>query len=162
VSRLRPRRHDAGPVRPDALHARRQLSREHRVQQPVLRLPGDEARAELGQHAEVEPRVGELKPECILPIDPGTHGIGRLPVAEMLEELEHRDQRQPPRRQARLTSGRVKRGKVLVLVKRAELVAQPHDHGTFGKGRAGNARSTASPKPASRPSPSFKRLPTGP
>ena len=57
---------------------------EHRVQQPVLRLPGDEARAELGQHAEVEPGVGELKPECELPVDPGAHGIGRLPVAEML------------------------------------------------------------------------------
>ena len=31
---------------------------EHRVQQPMLRLSGDEARAELGQHAEVEPGVG--------------------------------------------------------------------------------------------------------
>ena len=113
---------------------------EHRVQQPVLRLPGDEARAELGQHAEVEPRVGELKPECILPIDPGTHGIGRLPVAEMLEELEDRDQGQSPRSQGRLALAGVKRSEILILVKRTELVTQPHDDGALGEGGSGNAR----------------------
>src|SRR3954452_18090481 len=88
----------------------------------------------------MEPRVGELKPECILPIDPGTHGIGRLPVAEMLEELEDRDQGQAPRSQGRLALAGVKRSEILILVKRTELVAQPHDDGALGEGGLGNAR----------------------
>ena len=80
---------------------------EHGVQQQVLRLAGDKAGAELGQHAEVEPGIGELKPECVLPVDPGTHGVGGLPIAEMLEELEDRDQGQAPRCQGGLAPARI-------------------------------------------------------
>ena len=75
---------------------------EHAVQQQVLRLPGHQAGAELGQHAEVEAGVGQLEPERVLPVDPGAHGVGGLPVAEVLEELEDRDQGQPPRGQGGL------------------------------------------------------------
>ena len=72
-------------------------------------MAGDKAGAELDQHAEVKPWVGELKPECELPVDPGPHGVGCLAVAEMLEELEDRDQGQAPRRQGGLPPVRVER-----------------------------------------------------
>ena len=125
---------------PRALTRSRSLKRSSIVQKQMLRLPSDEASAELGEHAEVEAGIRQLEPERVFPVDAGAHRVSRLPVAEMLEELEHRDQRQPPRRQAGLASGGVKRGEVLVLVKGAELVAQPHDHRALGKGRAGNPR----------------------
>jgi len=64
---------------------------QHPVQQEVFRPLRDEAGAELRQHTEVEPWVRQLEPKRILPVDPGTHGIGGLLVAEALEELEHRD-----------------------------------------------------------------------
>ena len=113
---------------------------EHRVQQQVLRLAGDEAGAELGQHAEVEAGVGQLEPERILPVDPGAHGVGRLPVAEVLEELEDRDQGQPPWGESGLAPAGIEPPEILVLVEGAELVAQPHDDGALGEGGAGDAR----------------------
>lgn len=69
----------------------------------MLRPSRDEACAELRQHAEVEARVGQLKPKRILPVYAGAYGVGSLPVAEMLQELKHRGQGQPPRCKARLT-----------------------------------------------------------
>ncbi len=114
---------------------------QHPVQQEVLRPLSDEAGAELRKHAEVKARVGQLEAERILPVIARAHGIGSLPVARVLQELEHRDQRQPPRRKAGLTPGRVELAEVLVLVKGAELVAQPRDHGALGKRRTGNTRS---------------------
>jgi hypothetical protein len=107
---------------------------KHGVQQQVLRLPRDQASAELGQHAEVEPRVGELKPERELPVDPGAHRVGRLAVAEMFEKLEDCDQGQAPRGQGGLTPARVKRPEVLVPIKDLELLAQPHGKSALGKG----------------------------
>src|SRR3954447_5488352 len=85
-------------------------------------------------------KPSRLRSHCILPIDPGPHGIGRLPVAEMLEELEDRDQGQAPRSQGRLALAGEKRSEILILVKRTELVTQPHDDPAFGEGGSGNAR----------------------
>ncbi len=65
---------------------------QHRVQQQVLSPTCNKTGAELRQHAEVEPGVGQL--QGMLPIDAAANGVGGLPVAELLEELEHRDQRQ--------------------------------------------------------------------
>ena len=113
---------------------------EHPVEQQVLRPARDEAGAELGQRAEVEPRIGQLEPERVLPVDAGAHRVGGLAVAEVLEELEDRDQRQPPRREPGLAPGGIEPAEVLVLVEGAELVAQPRDHGALGEGGAGDAR----------------------
>jgi hypothetical protein len=113
---------------------------EHPVQQQELRPSRDEAAAELGEHAEVEAGVGQLEPERVLPVDAGTHGVGGLPVAQVLEELENGDQGQPPRREAGLAPGGVELAEILVLVEGAELVAQPGDHGALGEGGAGDAR----------------------
>jgi hypothetical protein len=46
-----------------------------------------------------------------------------LPVAQVFQELEDRDQREPPRGQGGLAAGGVKRAEVLVAVERVELVA---------------------------------------
>ena len=65
---------------------------EHPVEQQMLRVAGHQPRPELGQHAEVEAGVGQLEPKRVLPVDPGAHRVGRLPVAEVLKKLEDRDQ----------------------------------------------------------------------
>ena len=119
--------------------ATRLEAREHRIQQQMLRSACDKACAELRQHAEVEARVGQLEAKGILPINPGTHGVGCLTVAELLEELKHRDQSQPPRRESRLTPCRVELTEVLILIKSAEFVTEPGDHSAFGKSSAGHA-----------------------
>jgi hypothetical protein len=111
---------------------------KHPVEQQVLCPTCDEAGAELGKHAEVEPWVGQLETERILPVDPGANRISRLPIAEMLKELEHRDQGQPPRCKAGLAACGVERAEVLVFVEDAELVAQPHHNCALGKCRVGN------------------------
>lgn len=82
----------------------------------------DKAGAELGEYAEVEARVGQLEAERVFPVDAGAHGVGGLPIAEVFEKLQDRDQSEPPRRQAGLTSGEIEVAEVLVLVKGAELI----------------------------------------
>jgi hypothetical protein len=71
----------------------------------------------------MEARVGQLEAERVLPVDASAYGIGGLPIAEMLEELEDRDQGQTLRRQGGLTPGGVEVAEVLVFVERVKLVA---------------------------------------
>lgn len=89
----------------------------------MLRPACDQAGAELGQHAEVETGVGQLEAEGIFPVNARTHGVGSLTVAEVLEKLKHRHQRQPPRRKAGLPPLGIERAEVLVVVEGPELVA---------------------------------------
>ena len=103
-------------------------------------MPGHQPRPELGQHAEVEAGVGQLEPERILPVDPGAHRVGRLPVAEVLEELEDRDQGQPPRGERRLALAGIEPAEILVLVDDAELVAQPRHQGALRESGTGDPR----------------------
>ena len=58
----------------------------------MLSLAGDKPLAELGKPAEVKAGIGQFEPERILPVDPGAHRICGLAIAQMLKELEHRDQ----------------------------------------------------------------------
>jgi putative transposase len=106
----------------------------------VPRLPGHQAGTELGEDAEAEAGVGQLEAEGVLPIDPGAHGIGRLPVAEVFQELEDRDQRQPPGRESGLAPAGVEAAEVLVAVERAELVAGPRRDRAAREGSAGDTR----------------------
>ena len=71
----------------------------------MLRSARDKACAKLRQHAEVEAKVGQFKAKGILPGNSGTHGVGHLTVAELLQKLKHRDQSQPPQRESRLIPG---------------------------------------------------------
>jgi hypothetical protein len=72
----------------------------------MLRLACNKAGAELGQHAEMEARIGQLKPQRILPVNPAAHRIGGLPVTEVLQKLKHCDQSQTPWRKAGGSDGR--------------------------------------------------------
>jgi hypothetical protein len=71
----------------------------------------------------MEPRVGQLQPECILPIDPAAHSISGLAVGQVLKKLEDRDQRQSPRRKPRLAPGGIKLLEILILIQGAERLA---------------------------------------
>ena len=62
----------------------------------MLRPAGEEVGAELGQDAEMEAGVGQLEAERVFPVDAGAHRIGGLAVAEVLQELQDRDQGKPP------------------------------------------------------------------
>ncbi len=107
-----------GALRATGLHQPARLEPlQHAVEEEVLGAAGHAAGAELGEHAEVEPRVGQLEPERVLPVDPGAHRVGGLAVAEVLEELEDRHQREPPGRQRRLPAHGEERGEVGVLVR---------------------------------------------
>ena len=71
---------------------------KHRVQQQALGGAGDQACSELAEDGKVEPRVLQLQSEGVFPIDAAAHGRGGLAVGQALGELQHGDQRQPPRR----------------------------------------------------------------
>jgi transposase InsO family protein len=91
----------------------------------MLRLAGDKAGPEFGEHAEVEPGISQLEPQGVLPVDPGPDSVSGLPVAEVLEELEDRDQSQPPRCKGGLPPARVEPSEVLILVEDAKFIPQP-------------------------------------
>src|SRR4051794_33732088 len=104
---------------------------EHGIQQQMLRPSGDQTGTELGQHAEVEARIGQFEAERVFPVNAAAHGISSLPVTEVFQELKRRDQSQPPWREAGLASGGIECAKVLILKQSSELVAQTHHHIPF-------------------------------
>jgi len=88
----------------------------------------------------VEARVGQLQAEQVLPVDAGAHRLGRLAVGQVLAELEQGDQRQAPRRQARLAEPGEQVGEVGISEDGAELVPQLQERVALTKGRARDAR----------------------
>jgi hypothetical protein len=57
------------------------------LQQQFLSTTSDQAGVELAQHGVVEPRVGQLETEQILPIDAGADCVGGPAVGEVLSGL---------------------------------------------------------------------------
>ena len=110
------------------------------AQQPLLGAAREQARAELAQHRVVEAGVGQLQPEQVLPVDPRPHRLGGLPVGQVLAELQDGDQRQAPRRQARLAEPGEQVGEVGVGEDGAELVAQLEEGVALAEGGPGDAR----------------------
>ena len=84
---------------------------------------------ELAQHAVIEAGIGQIERQEVLPIDPATDRLGRLPVAQPFAELHQRDQRQPPRRVGRLAESGVEVGEISIAEDRAEPVAQEQVRG---------------------------------
>src|SRR5829696_7768393 len=91
----------------------------------MLRLAGDKAGPKFGEHAEVEPGISQFEPQGVLPVDPGPDSVSGLSIAEVLEELEDRDQSQPPRRKGGLPPARIEPSEVLILVEDAKFIPEP-------------------------------------
>ena len=90
---------------------------QQRIQRHLLQPGSGHPAPELGQHRVVKARVIDGQAEQVLPVDPGSHRFGRLPVGEVFRPLQHRHQRQPRRRPARPAPG-PERGREI-------LIAQP-------------------------------------
>ena len=56
---------------------------EYHLLQPRIRHPGPE----LDQHRRIEARVIKGQAQQVLPVDPGPHRLGRLPVGQVLRPL---------------------------------------------------------------------------
>jgi hypothetical protein len=112
-----------------------------------LRTAVEEAGAELAEHGGVEPRVGQLEAEQVLPVDADADGVRRRTVGEVLAELQDGDQGEPPGREGRLPPVGIQVGEVGVAENGTELVAEPEvgvamgedgvgdPGGVFGNGR---------------------------
>jgi len=59
---------------------------QHPVHEPILSTAAKEPSSKLGEHREVEARVLKLQAQRVLPVKPSAHGVGRLPVGEILGE----------------------------------------------------------------------------
>ena len=67
---------------------------QQQIQQQLLPPAGHQPGPELAQHGKIEPRIGQLQAQAVLPVDPAPHRISRLPVRQVLSELQRRDHRQ--------------------------------------------------------------------
>jgi hypothetical protein len=76
-------------------------ARQQHVQQPARGAAVDQPAAALAEHRVVEAGVLERQREGVRPVDPAPNRVGRLPVGEVLGELEDRHQGPPPGRRAR-------------------------------------------------------------
>ena len=76
--------------------------RQQRVQRHLLQPAIGDPGPELRQHRVIKARVIQRQPQQVLPVDPGPHRPGRLPVSQVLHPLQHGHQRQPRRGPARL------------------------------------------------------------
>ncbi len=99
---------------------------EQLLKQPLHRTALDQPGAELAQYRGIKARIGQLETEQILPVDPGPHRLGGLPVGQPLGELHDRHERQPPRALSRPSPHGEQRAEALVIVESAEHV--PHLH----------------------------------
>jgi hypothetical protein len=112
---------------------------QYQVEQAPLGPTGHQTGAELGEHRMVEAGVGQLQAEGILPVQPAAHRIRRLAVGQPFHELQHRDQRQAPRRLSRLSVYRKEVGEVFIVIEGAQRIAQLHDQCATGEAGAHNA-----------------------
>ena len=70
---------------------------QQQVQHPLLQAVLDDPGAELGQDRGVEPLIGEIQAQRILPGDLVPDRVRGLSIGQVLGHLQHRDQRQPAR-----------------------------------------------------------------
>lgn len=113
---------------------------QHGVEQAPFSTTGKEASAELGKDGAVEPGVGQVEGEGVLPVDAAADGIGGLAVGEVFDELEDGDEGQTPGGLGGPAARRVEGSEVAVGEDGAELVAQGEVDVVTGEGGAGHAR----------------------
>ena len=93
---------------------------QDRLQHPFFQPVPDKAGPEVPEDGEVEAGIVQLQAEQELPVHPGPHLVGGLPVRQSLRVLQHRHQRQRPRRDRRAAPPGEGRGEVLVREQRPE------------------------------------------
>lgn len=96
----------------------------HHREQPVSPVALGKPIPELAEHRMIEPWLGQLHPQRVLPVDATRHRPRRLPIGEVLRILQHRHQRQPSRRHPTTAVRRKPTDEVLV----DEQVLQPIPH----------------------------------
>ncbi len=112
----RPPFNQAGPGQP----------RQQRIQRHLVQAGPGHPGPELSQHRMVKARIIPGKPQQVLPVDPGPHRFGRLPVSEVLGPLQHGHQRQPRRRPARPAPVPERGREILIPQPLAQLIADQH------------------------------------
>ena len=109
------------PARLDQVFGRQPF--QQRVQRRLLQPGVGDPVPELREHRVVEARVIERQPEQVLPVDPGPHRLGCLPVGELLRPLQDGHQRQPRRRPARAAPDAERSREILIMQPLAQAVA---------------------------------------
>jgi hypothetical protein len=84
--------------------------------------------------------VGQLQPQRVLPVNPGTHGLRGLAIAQILHELHDADQSELPRMQGGLPLARIDDPEHLIVKQGAQLIAQPEVDIAVWEGSAGHTR----------------------
>jgi hypothetical protein len=97
---------------------------QQQIKEQQVALPAEQSLPKLDQHRVIKARVAWLQSSHIFPIQPSPDRIGRLPIRQALQKLQHTDQCQPPRSQRRLTALRKEVGKLLILIDRSERITQ--------------------------------------
>jgi hypothetical protein len=87
---------------------------QQRVQHHLLQVGPGHPGPELRPRRMVKARVIQGKSQQVLPVDPGPHRPGRLPVGEILRPLQHGHQRQPRRGPPWLAPGPERGREVLI------------------------------------------------
>ncbi|CAI7981062.1 hypothetical protein FRAHR75_980002 [Frankia sp. Hr75.2] len=138
--------------------------------QIVVGQPGPEP----GQHGRVEPGIGQLRAEGVLPVDRTDRHTRGLPVGQVLGELQRRDQRQHRRRQTRRPPDPERAGERLIGEHLGEAIPQPHRQRPPRKRRPRDRHSLRRdlgqplrlqrhvprlPRPARRPGPQKRSMP---
>jgi hypothetical protein len=77
--------------------------------------------------------VRQVQTEGLFPVNPGTHGLCRLPVAEVFSKLHHTDQRELPRMESWLSFAGIDGAKERIVEERAQFSAHPQVHIPGGK-----------------------------
>ena len=99
---------------------------QQRVQHHLIQAAGGDPGPELAQDRVVEARIRQVQAQRVLPVDPGAHRFGGLPVGQIFRHLEDRHQGQAARRPARLATFPVSARELLISQPLTELVTDHH------------------------------------
>ena len=106
---------------------------EQGIQQALCKSSCQEPVAACTQEREVKPRVYEVSPQQILPVNPAPNGIRSLPIREVFSKLQDCDKREAPRRFGRLPAFWKQVLEETLGIHRFQLIAQGQIGLPFGK-----------------------------
>ena len=108
------------------------------LQQQFFGLPGQEAVTKRAERGEMKAGVSQRQPKEILPVNAGPDGVGGLAIGQRLAKLHNGYERQPPRRQGRLSTRGEERCKVRIGEDGTERIAQGYIQIAMRKGGLGD------------------------